>query len=65
MDCIVQPKNFKGIIFCKQCELRGQDECPMRHTEMIFNQDNDEWDEDVYDHTTDYGFCDRAIKVVE
>lgn len=53
------PSAEPKIIHCKDCKNRGEDECPMRHVEMI------EWEEDCYmevddivhDYTEPYGYC--------
>ena len=53
------PSEQPKIIRCKDCRNRGEDECPMRHVEMI------EWEEDgymevddiVHDYTEPHGYC--------
>lgn len=50
------------LVRCKDCRNMGEDECPMRHVEMI------EWEEDgyievddiVHDYTEPYGYCDKG-----
>lgn len=56
------PSAEPKIIHCKDCRSWGEDECPMRHVEMI------EWEEDgyievddvVHDYTELYGYCDKG-----
>jgi len=32
-----QPHNTPDLIHCIDCEHRGEDECPMRHTESYYH----------------------------
>ena len=53
------------VIRCKDCDHRGEDECPMRHVESYYHTGWEEWDEIVDDYTTDNGYCDRALRRTE
>lgn len=47
------------VVRCKDCALRGQDECPMTYVEDLW-VDDDGWTDVefvAHDQTTDDGFC--------
>lgn len=47
------------VVRCKDCALRGQDECPMMYVEDLW-VDDDGWTDVefvAHDQTTDDGFC--------
>lgn len=48
---------------CKECDLRGTDDCPMYFVEEYEYNDDGWLDHDwiVHDRTLDDGFCDRGI----
>ena len=56
-----QPNGIPDIIRCRNCMHRGIDgECPMVFRESYYDAGYEEWDDIMYDQTTDNGFCDRG-----
>ena len=53
------------VVRCKDCDHRGEDECPMRHVGSYYHTGWEEWDEIVDDYTTDNSYCDRALRRTE
>ncbi len=55
------------IVYCKYCEYRVSEDCPMYHEEWI-SYDSDgylESDIVIYDNTEDNGFCHKGKRSEE